>query len=514
MEIIIDTPKGKRKIGPRNPVFIVAEMSGNHNHNFENALKIIDAVAEAGADAIKLQTYTPDTLTLNCDNEFFQIKDGLWKGQTLHELYKKSYTPWEWQQKLKEYAESKGLIFFSTPFDETAVDFLEKINVPLYKVASFEITHIPLLKRIGKTQKPVILSKGLASKEEIKNAIRVLKESGTKDIAVLHCISSYPAKPEQMNLKTIPDIKERLGVISGISDHSLNITVPIVSAALGASIIEKHFTISREDGGPDSEFSIEPKELRDLIRTVREAESTLGKPLYHPESSEKNNIMFRRSLFASKDIKKGEIFTTDNIRIVRPGDGLAPSFYESILGKKAEEEIEKGTPLEWRMVENSQNKIFLRPAQKDDCLDIFNWRNDPVSVMFSPSGKIKFEEHEVWFNKKIEDPQTSIIVITNLKKEKVGMIRFDKDKKKAIVSINLNPKYRGKGLGKESLRLAIKKYFNNFDVEEIVAKIDPKNVVSQNLFFKLGFGKCDSSDDDSNKQMHTIFKREQIKWLK
>ncbi len=280
-EIIIKTPRGEIIIGPGHPVFIIAELSGNHHHNFDKTMKLIDVAAEAGVDAVKLQTYTPDTITINCDKEPFQIKvNDAWKGQTLHSLYEKCYTPWEWQPKLKEYGESKGLVVFSTPFDNTAVDFLEEMNVDLYKVASFEVVDIPLLKRIGKTKKPVIMSRGMASIEELDLAIRTLKQSGAPEVAVLHCISSYPAKAEEMNLSTIPELRDRFKVIAGLSDHSLGITASVASVALGGKIIEKHIIMSREEGGPDAGFSLEPEEFKQLVRTIRETEKAIGKPSY------------------------------------------------------------------------------------------------------------------------------------------------------------------------------------------------------------------------------------------
>lgn len=335
-----------RVIGPGEPTFIIGEMSGNHNHSFEKAKKIIDKAAEAGADAIKLQTYTADTMTIDCDNKYFQVKvNDKWKGKTLYELYQWAYTPWDWQPKLKKYAESKGLIFFSTPFDETAVDFLEEIDVELYKVASFEINHIPLLKKIASTKKPVILSRGVSSQEDIYLAVKTLKDNGCPAVAVLHCVSSYPADPEQMNIKTIADISKRFDVISGLSDHSLTMETPIASVALGASIIEKHFTLSRKEGGPDAAFSLEPNELKELARSIRTVEKALGKISYNISEKEKENIVFRRSIFVVKDIKKGEKFDEKKIRIIRPGHGLHPKFYEEIIGKKAKRNLKKGTPL-------------------------------------------------------------------------------------------------------------------------------------------------------------------------
>jgi len=350
--IKIKTPKGEKIIGPGHPIFIVAEISANHNQSYEKAKKIIDAAIDAGVDAIKLQTYTPDTMTIKSDKKWFKINKGNWAGQTLYNLYKKAYTPWEWQPKLKKYAEKKGVILFSTPFDNTAVDFLEKMNVALYKVASFEVVDMPLLKRIGQTKKPVIISRGMASVQELKLAIKTLRDNGTPKIAVLHCVSSYPAQPEQMNLATIPDIARRFKVVPGLSDHTLGITVPITSIALGTCIIEKHVTLSRADGGPDAEFSLEPCELKQMVKSVREAQLAIGKPSYKLGKRESQNIVFRRSLFAVKNIKKGEKFTEKNIRSIRPGYGLAPKYYDKVIGKTAVKNIERGTPLKWGWTKN------------------------------------------------------------------------------------------------------------------------------------------------------------------
>ena len=342
---------GKRIIGEGEPTFIIAEMSGNHNHEYSRAQKIIDAAAESGADAIKLQTYTPDTMTIDCSKSFFQVKtDNHWSGKTLYDLYKWAYTPWEWQEKLKKYTESKGLIFFSTPFDETAVDFLEKLNVLFYKVASFEVPDIPLLEKIGKTKKPVVISRGLASFDEIKLAVKTLKKAGAPSVAVLHCISAYPATAEQMNLATISDLAKRLKVTTGLSDHSLGVTTSIAGVALGARIIEKHLTLKRSEGGPDSQFSLEPAEFKDLVYNIRQAEKAIGKPTYSLDKREKQNLVFRRSLFVVNDIKKGEKFSSDNVRSIRPGFGLAPKYLKKFLGKTAASDTEKGTPLSWKML--------------------------------------------------------------------------------------------------------------------------------------------------------------------
>ena len=339
------------EISKYSPSYIIAELSCNHNQKFDIAVKTMEAIKECGANAVKIQTYTPDTITIDCNNKYFQVKvNDAWKGQTLYSLYKKAYTPWEWQAKLKKYGASKEILVFSTPFDPTAVDFLEKINVALYKVASFEVVDIPLLKRIGRTKKPVIMSRGMASQGEIKLAVKTLKKYGCPQVAILHCVSGYPAKFEEMNLSTIPDIIKRFKVIAGLSDHTLGITVSIASVALGASIIEKHLTIKRSAGGPDAAFSLEPEEFKNLVIAVRAAEKAIGKPNYKITKSEAENVIFRKSLFVSKNIKSGEKFTSQNIRSIRPGYGLAPKYYDEILGKSARKNIAAGTPLAWNLI--------------------------------------------------------------------------------------------------------------------------------------------------------------------
>lgn len=343
---------GGREIGPGNPVFIVAEMSGNHNQDFERAKKIVKAAADCGADAIKLQTYTPDTLTLNSSKEPFIVKsyNPDWNGKRIYDLYKEAYMPWEWQPDLKKLAEDLGIILFSTAYDETSVDFLEKINVPAYKIASFEFTDLEFLKKVAKTGKPVVISRGMANLEEIEMALSTLRENGAKDIALLHCVSSYLAKPEDMNLATIPDIQERFKVVPGLSDHSLGISVAVAAVALGAYVIEKHFTLRRTDGGIDSSFSTEPEELRQLVKSVREAEKAIGKVNYAPVGNEPAELKGRRSLFVVQEIKAGEKFTRENVCSLRPNFGLEPRFLSDVLGKKASQGIERGTPLSWNLI--------------------------------------------------------------------------------------------------------------------------------------------------------------------
>jgi N-acetylneuraminate synthase len=344
--IVIATPKGPRAIGPGQPVFVVAELSGNHNQSKQRALDLVDAAAKAGADAIKLQTYTADTLTIDSDKPYFRVDvAGAWQGDTLYSLYQKAYTPWEWQKELKQRAEQHGLPLFSSPFDESAVDFLESIEVPLYKVASLEIRDVALLRAVARTGKPVIISRGAASVADIERALRTLRGAGCANVMVLHCVSAYPARPSEMNLSTIPDIARRFDVVSGLSDHTLGTTVAIASVALGAHVIEKHFTLRRADGGPDSEFSLEPEEFAQLVAGVREASEALGAPNYEAHGREAEIQAYRRSLFVVADVRAGELFGPHNVRAIRPGQGLPPHYLEQVLGKPATCSIERGTPL-------------------------------------------------------------------------------------------------------------------------------------------------------------------------
>ena len=337
-----------KKIGENHPVFIVAEISANHLQKFDNAVKLIKTAKKVGANAIKLQTYTPDTITIDCENKYFQIKQGtLWSGKTLYQLYKEAYTPWEWQPKLKKVAENEGLIYFSSVFDQTSVDFLEKINVPAYKIASFEITDIPFIEYVAAKKKPIIISTGIATLSDIEEAVSACKGVNNNQIALLKCTSAYPTPLEEINLKTIPNIAETFKTVVGLSDHTLSTSIPIAAAALGAKIIEKHFTLDRSLGGPDAAFSLEPEEFREVVSGIREAEKALGEISYELNNETKKSREFARSLFVVKDIKAGEKFTEKNIKSIRPGYGLSPKYFKNILGKKAKKDIKRGTPLSW-----------------------------------------------------------------------------------------------------------------------------------------------------------------------
>jgi len=331
--------------------FIIAELSANHNHDFNIAVKTIEQAAKAGADAIKTQTYTADTITIDCDNEYFQIKQGtIWDGKTLYQLYKEAYTPWDWQPKLKEIAEKSGLVFFSSPFDFTAVDFLEKMQVPAYKIASFEITDIPLIEYVAKKGKPVIISTGIATIEDIQLAIDTCLKVGNNQIALLKCTSSYPATIDEANLLTIPDLEKRFNITPGLSDHTLSNSVSIAAVALGARIIEKHIILDRCMGGPDASFSIEPNEFAEMVKNIREVEQAKGVVNYELNEKTRKSREFSRSLFTVQDIVAGEAITSENVHSIRPGYGLHPKYLPDVLGKTAKTNINKGTPLSWEVL--------------------------------------------------------------------------------------------------------------------------------------------------------------------
>ena len=342
---------GKKNVGGNAPAFIVAELSANHLHDINVALKTIKSIKDSGADAVKIQTYTPDTITIDCRNKHFMIHHKtIWDGMNLYDLYKTAYTPWDWQPKLKKYADKLGLTFFSSPFDMTAVDFLEKMKVPAYKVASLEITDIPLIEYIASKGKPVIFATGIATLDDIKAAISACRKKGNNKISILKCVSEYPTKFENLNLRTIEDMKKRFNAVIGLSDHSLGIEAPIAAITLGAKIIEKHYILDRKMGGPDSKFSLEPAEFKAMVSSIRNVEQALGKATYALTPQMKRSREHCRSLFVVEDIKKGDLLTVNNIRSIRPGFGLPPKHLKGILGKKAKLNASKGTPLSWNLI--------------------------------------------------------------------------------------------------------------------------------------------------------------------
>jgi N-acetylneuraminate synthase len=344
---------GDKNIGSNLIPFIIAEMSGNHNQSLERAMEIVEAAAESGAQALKLQTYTPDTLTLDVsDGEFFiEDKDNLWKGKSLYELYQEAYTPWEWHEPIMKRANELGMLCFSTPFDATAVDFLEELGVPAYKIASPEITHLPLLENVAGKGKPMIISTGMATVTEIDEAVRTVREAGCKQLVLLKCNSAYPASPENSNVLTINHMRKMFGCEVGLSDHTMGVGAAVAAVAHGATVIEKHFTLSREEGGVDSTFSMEPDEMKRLVAETYNAWKSLGKVTYGPDKSESQAVLRRRSLYITEDMKKGEVLTVKNLKIVRPGLGLAPKYYKVLLGRKVNLDLKKGNAVKWSFVD-------------------------------------------------------------------------------------------------------------------------------------------------------------------
>jgi N-acetylneuraminate synthase len=340
-----------RRIGPGEPVYVIAELSANHGQSLEQAIEIVHAARHAGADAVKLQTYTPATLTIDSTKEAFRVGRGTpWEGRTLHDLYQEAFMPWEWQPNLKEIANDLGMHLFSSAFDFSSVEFLEQMDVPAYKIASFELVDIPLIRKAAKTHKPVIISTGMGTLSEVEEAVSVAVSAGASGVALLKCTSAYPAKPEEMHLRTIPHLAATFGLPVGLSDHTLGIAVPVTAVALGACIIEKHLTLTRHTPGPDSAFSLEPHEFKAMVDAVRAAERSLGGVQYGVNEREAGSRVFRRSLFVTRDMRAGEEFTAENMRSIRPGHGLPPKYYEEILGRRAVRDIDRGTPLRWDLL--------------------------------------------------------------------------------------------------------------------------------------------------------------------
>ncbi|QAS52152.1 pseudaminic acid synthase [Halobacillus litoralis] len=348
----MDIKVQSKQIGADHPPFIIAEMSGNHNQSLERALEIVEQAAASGAHALKIQTYTADTMTLDHKGKDFQIKDSesLWNGKSLYQLYQEAYTPWDWHEKIFKRSRELGMIAFSTPFDETAVDFLESLNVPLYKIASFENTDLPLIRKVAATGKPVIISTGMATVGEIEEMVEAAEGAGCKDLVLLKCTSSYPASPANSNISTIPHLKDLFNCQVGLSDHTLGTGVAVASVALGATVIEKHFTLKREDGGVDAKFSLEPTEMKSLVEETQRAWQALGKVSYGPTASEKASGKYRRSLYITEDLKAGEYLTKENLRAIRPGFGLPPHYYDVLLGKRVNADVRRGTPMSWDFI--------------------------------------------------------------------------------------------------------------------------------------------------------------------
>lgn len=361
---------GDRWIGEGAPVYMIAEMSANHAGSLERAKEIIHAAKESGADCIKIQTYTPDTLTIDCSNQYFRVENGTWEGENLYRLYGKAYTPWEWQGELKAEADRVGIDFLSTPFDTTAVDFLEGLGVEFYKIASFEMVDLPLLEYTASKGRPIILSTGMGSLEEIREAVETIRRTGNDRIVLMKCSSAYPARPEEMNLNTIADMKKRFGLPVGLSDHSMGYFSAVIAASLGARVIEKHFCLGREIENPDASFSMTPEEYKIMVREVRAAEATMGTPFYGISPQEESSMVFRRSVFAVKDIGAGETLTEENIRIIRPGYGMKPKYFRDVLGMRTDRELKRGTPLTFDVLEKG---MILFATNNSNTEDLYRW---------------------------------------------------------------------------------------------------------------------------------------------
>ena len=374
-----------RPVGAGHPTYIIAEMSANHAGSIERAKEIIRAAKDSGADCVKIQTYTPDTLTIDCHNSYFQIESGTWEGENLYSLYGRAYTPWEWHQALKEEAERVGIDFLSTPFDKTSVDFLEDLGMNFYKIASFEMVDLPLLRYVASKGKPMIMSTGLGTLEEIREAVEAIHETGNHQLAILKCSSAYPANPADMHLSTIADMMKRFDMPVGLSDHSLGSLSATTAVAMGASVIEKHFCISREIENPDASFSMTPQEFRQMVEDIRKVEAALGVPQYGPSRQEESSVVFRRSVFAVKDIKAGEPLTEENIRIIRPGYGMKPKYFEDVLGMRAACDLERGTPLSFAHLEKHA-VLFLSNNHNTDTL--FQWLKEQGEPVYRFSNKL------------------------------------------------------------------------------------------------------------------------------
>ena len=377
-----------RPVGAGAPAYIIAEMSGNHAGSLERAKEIIHAAKESGADCIKIQTYTPDTLTIDCHNQYFQVKNGTWEGENLYGLYGKAYTPWDWQPILKEEADKVGIDFLSTPFDRTSVDFLEELGLEFYKIASFEMIDLPLLTYVAQKGKPIIMSTGMGSLEEIKESIETIYKTGNRQLAIMKCASAYPANPADMNLQTICDMMKRFEIPVGLSDHSLGSLSATTAVAMGASIIEKHFCISREIENPDASFSMPPEEFKAMVSDIRNVEAAKGVPVYGVSKQEESSMVFRRSVFVVEDMKAGETFTEQNTRIIRPGYGVKPKYLSDILGMKAAVDIERGTPMSFDLMEKGA-VLFL--TNNDNTLDLYEWLQSKEEKVIKIENKISLE---------------------------------------------------------------------------------------------------------------------------
>lgn len=484
------------------PCYIVAEMSANHLQRFERAIEIIRAARQAGANAVKLQTYTPDTMTIDSAREEFGVPDdSLWAGKTLYQLYAEAHTPWDWHPKLQAEARALGIAFFSTPFDASAVEFLERLHVPAYKIASFELVDIPLLQAVARTGKPVILSTGMGSMEEIREAVETLRHHGTRELALLKCTSAYPAAPATMNLRTIPDLAARFGAVAGLSDHTEGIGVAVAAVAWGARIIEKHLTLRRADGGPDSRFSLEPEEFAQMVREIRRAEQALGTVSYGRSAAEEHSVVFRRSLFIVQDVKQGERLSAQNVRAIRPGYGLHTRHLAEVLGKRAACEVRRGSPLRWDMVEREMRpprqarsmiekvsqEIRLRPATLDDAEFLLQVRNAPdVQHVSIRQRALTREELE------IGSPDIHWRVVVR-RDSPIGYVKISVTSGVSWIGVALISEARGKGYGRYVVEQATA-YATTFP-RQVMAMVRHGNVPALRVFLHAGYRLTDVQRD-------------------
>jgi N-acetylneuraminate synthase (EC 2.5.1.56) len=485
-----------KTIGEGHPVYVIAEMSANHAGSIQNAKEIIHKAKECGADCIKIQTYTADTLTIDCNNDYFKIKDGIWKGENLYGLYAKAFTPWVWQAELKNEAEQIGLDFFSTPFDETAVDFLENIDVDFYKIASFELIDIPLIEYIAAKGKPIIMSTGMGSFTEIKEAVNAIRGQRNDSLILLKCSSAYPALSEDMNLRTIQHMKQEFKCPVGLSDHSMGSLGAITAVAMGATVIEKHFCLSRKIENPDASFSMEPEEFKAMVDDIRTVEKAMGRISYDLSKKEEENKLFRRSIFVVKDVVEGEVFSKENIRVIRPGHGMKPKYYNRVLNCHAAQSIKRGAPLQAEIIKERISEDYLQKADWQGVDLLYEWANDKETRLNSFNiKKIEYEEHKNWFKNCLENPNCDIYILYNDDSEPIGHIRLQYQDNVGTISYSIAPKHRGEGYGVKMIRLIeqeIKKA--RPEIRQLIGSVKHKNIASQKIFEVNGYTKENFED--------------------
>lgn len=487
-----------RLIGDGHPAYIIAEMSANHAGSIERAKEIIRAAKDSGADCIKIQTYTQDTLTIDCDNEYFQITDGTWKGENLYSLYGKAYTPWAWQAELKAEADRVGIDFFSTPFDNSAVDFLEEIGMEFYKIASFEMVDIPLIEYIASKGKPIIMSTGMATLEEIEEAVAAVKRQGNPNLILLKCSSAYPAISADMHLKTIQHMKEHFDIPIGLSDHSMGSLGAATAVALGANVIEKHFCMSREIDNPDASFSMTPEEFKQMVEDIRNVEKAVGGVSYGVSEQENGNTAFRRSLFVVEDMKAGDVITEQNVRSIRPAYGMKPKYYPYVLGKKVCTDVKRGTPLQMEHI------VTLRPVCAEDEALLLTWKNDETARKYALSPKVvSGQEHAAWFYKMLQSDDTKLYIL-QCGDVPAGQLRLDADGMEAVISYSVAKEQRGYGYGELLLLLAEEKAKECSDMIRLCGEVHKDNLPSIKCFQKLGYTE---SLNMENKNFVTFTKR-------